>query len=240
MGSLLTTLTGDEITQVPSGSVQLDFLAGTVTLPNGAVSNMNKNLNDLGLSQCNSIGVWCSDADAQIFVGSALSLADHQLSHVVNQYGFSTVRIEIPANSTPDATNQIFFMASTDAWLGYAFPRISHQRGQIDDTSTAVNTTYLSKHVGAYNQFLITTQNTHGANALNLTIEFSENGTDWFADQGYVTPVTIAGGGTAYNSFASEIEHHFYRARIIDTIGGNHATVTIFYNFVNDKGSALL
>jgi len=240
MGSLLTTSDGDEITGITSGSVQLDFLAGTVTLPSGAVSNMNKNLNDLGLSQCNSIGVWCSDADAQIFVGSALSLADHQLSHVVNQYGFSTVRIEIPTNSTPDATNQIFFMASTDGWLGYAFPRISHQRGLIQDTSTAVNTTYLSKHIGAYNQFLITTQNTHGANALNLTIEFSENGTDWFADQGYVTPVTIAGGGTNYNAFASEVEHHFYRARIIDTVGGNHATFDIHYNFVNDRGSAFL
>ena len=240
MGSLLTTFDGDEITGITSGSVQLDFVAGTVTLPNGAVSNMNKNLNDLGLSQCNSIGVWCSDADAQIFVGSALSLADHQLSHVVNQYGFSTVRIEIPANSTPDATNQIFFMASTDQWMGYSFPRISHQRGLIQDTSTAVNTVYLSKHVGAYNQFLITTQNTHGANALNLTIEFSENGTDWFADQGYVTPVTIAGGGTNFNAFASEVEHHFYRARIIDTVGGNHATFDFHYNFVNDRGSAFL
>ena len=240
MGSLLTTFDGDEITGITSGSVQLDFVAGTVTLPNGAVSNMNKNLNDLGLSQCNSIGVWCSDADAQIFVGSALSLADHQLSHVVNQYGFSTVRIEIPANSTPDATNQIFFMASTDQWMGYSFPRISHQRGLIQDTSTAVNTVYLSKHVGAYNQFLITTQNTHGANALNLTIEFSENGTDWVAEQGYVTPVTIAGGGTNFNAFASEVEHHFYRARIIDTVGGNHATFDIHYTFVNDRGSAFL
>ena len=238
MGSLLTTFDGDEITGITSGSVQLDFLAGTVTLPSGAVSNMNKNLNDLGLSQCNSIGVWCSDADAQIFVGSALSLADHQLSHVVNQYGFSTVRIEIPANSTPDATNQIFFMASTDQWMGYSFPRISHQRGLIQDTSTAVNTVYLSKHVGAYNQFLITTLNTHGANALNLTIEFSENGTDWFQDAGYTTAVTIVNG--SYNAFASEVEHHFYRVRVNSTVGGAHSTFTVFWNFVNDRGSAYL
>ena len=94
-------------------------MAGTVTLPDGTVSNMNKNLNDLGLNQCNSIGVWCSDADATIQVGSAVSLADHQLNHVINNYGFSTVRINIPDNSTPDASNQIFFMASTDGWLGY-------------------------------------------------------------------------------------------------------------------------
>ena len=108
MGSLLTTSSGAEITLIGNGDVFLDFVAGTVTLPNGTVSNMNKNLNDLGLTQCNSIGVWCSDADAQIFIGSAVSLSDHQLNHVVCNYGFSNVRIHIPANSTPDATNQIF------------------------------------------------------------------------------------------------------------------------------------
>jgi len=240
LGSLLTTANGFEITGITSGSVQLDFVAGTVTLPNGTVSNMNKNLNDLGLSQCNSLGVWVSDADAQIFVGSALSLGDHQLSHVINQYGFSNVRIEIPANSTPDATNQIFFVASTDQWMGYGFPRISHQRNQLSDTSTAVNTTYLSKHVGAYNQFLITTQNTDGANSINVVIEFSENNVDWFPDQGYTTAVTIPTGVTGFNAFASEVEHHFYRVRIVDTVPASHGTFTIFWNFVNDRGGAYL
>ena len=127
MGSLFTTATGTELDGITSGDVFLDFVAGTVTLPDGTVSNMNKNLNDLGLNQCNSIGVWCSDADATIQVGSAISLSDHQLSHVINNYGFNTVRIDIPNNSTPTASNQIFFMASTDGWLGYSFPRISHQ-----------------------------------------------------------------------------------------------------------------
>ena len=75
-------------------------------------------------------------------------------------YGFNTVRIDIPDNSTPAATNQIFFQASTDGWLGYSFPRISHQRGEVSDTSTNSQVVYLSKHVGAYNQFLITTENT--------------------------------------------------------------------------------
>ena len=80
MGSLFTSSNGAEITGIGNGAVELDFMAGTVTLPDGTVSNMNKNLNDLGLNQCNSIGVWCSDADATIQVGSAISLSDHQLS----------------------------------------------------------------------------------------------------------------------------------------------------------------
>ncbi len=244
MGSLLTTSDGGEITGIANGgAVFLDFVAGTITLPEGStaplVRTMNKNLNDLGLQQCNSIAIWCSDADATYQVGSALSLSDHQLSHVINNYGFSSVRIDIPSNSTPSASNQIFFMGSTDGWMGYGFPRISHQRSSVSDTSSDTLTTILSKHVGAYNQFLITTSNT-GATSIDLTIEFSEDGTNWFADSGYTTAVSIASG--SYNAFASEVEHHFYRARVVNTTtGAGHAEdFTIYYNFVNDRGSAFL
>jgi len=244
MGSLLTTSGGGEITGIANGgAVELDFIAGTITLPAGSqgnlVRNMNKNLNDLQLNQCNSIAVWCSDADATYQVGSAISLSDHQLSHVVCNYGFSTVRINIPSNSTPTDTNQIFFMASTDGWLGYSFPRISHQRGEISGTSSDTLTTILSKHVGAYNQFLITTEN-EGSQSIDLTIEFSENGTNWFADS--AGTVTIPATTSNYSAFASEVEHHFYRARIVNaTTGAGHAEdFTIYYNFVNDRGSAFL
>ena len=74
-----------------AGDYFLDFLTGNITQPDGTVTQMNINLNDLGLTQCNSIGVWCSDADATLFVGSAISLSDHKLSHVINNYGFSAV-----------------------------------------------------------------------------------------------------------------------------------------------------
>jgi hypothetical protein len=243
MGSLLTTSVGTEITGITNGAVFLDFLAGTVTLPEGStaplVRPMNKNLNDLGLQQCNSIAIWMSDADATYQIGSAITLSDHQLNHVICNYGFNTVRIDIPQNSTPDNTNQLYFMASTDGWLGYSFPRISHQAGLVQGTSTDDATTViLSKHVGAYNQFLITTENTHGSNSIDLVIEFSENGSDWFPDQGYTTAVTITNG--SFNAFASEVEHHFYRVLISSTSSGNHGTFDIHYNFVNDKGSAFL
>ena len=237
MGSLFTSADGDEITGIPNGAVELDFMSGTVTLPDGTVSNMNKNLNDLGLNQCNSIGVWCSDADATIQVGSAISLSDHQLSHVVNNYGFSTVRINIPNNSTPSASNQIFFMASTDGWLGYGFPRISHQRGSVSSTSTDDYVVELSKHVGAYNQFMITTDNTDGSDSLDVRIQYSEDGAQWFNDQGYSSSAVTV---TAVNSdtWASSVDHHFYRVSIVSTSAGNPATFVLYYNFVNDRGSS--
>jgi len=246
LGSLITSESGEEITGVASGAVFLDFVAGTITLPAGStaplVRNMTKSLNDLGLNQCHSIGVWCSDADAIYQIGTAVSLADHQLTHVICNYGFSNVRIEIPDNSTPDDTNQIFFMASTDGWLGYSFPRISHQRGIVPATgseaSTNSNVVYLSKHVGAYNQFLITTENTDSTNSLDVTIEFSEDGTNWFQDSGYTSPVAVGAG--SYNAFASEVEHHFYRVQCKSTSSGQSADFKIHYNFVNDRGSAFL
>jgi len=241
MGSLLTTSVGTEITGITNGAVFLDFLAGTVTLPEGStaplVRPMIKTLNDLGLQQCHSIGIWMSDADASYQIGSAISLSDHQLNHVICNYGFNTVRIDIPYNSTPDNTNQLYFMASTDGWLGYSFPRISHQAGAITGTSSDTLTLILSKHVGAYNQFLITTDN-RGSQSIDVTIEFSENGSDWFADSGYTTAVTVTAG--SYNAFASEVEHHFYRVKINSTSSGNHGTFDIHYNFVNDRGSAFL
>ena len=241
MGKTSSAPAGEEITGIANGAVFLDFMAGTVTLPEGSTAPltrpMTKNLNDLGLQQCQSIGIWCSDADATYQVGSAITLADHQLSHVINNYGFNTVRIDIPNNSTPSASNQIFFMASTDGWLGYSFPRISHQEGEVDDTSTNSQVVYLQKHVGAYNQFLITTSNT-GSNSIDVVIEYSENGTDFFPDSGYTTAVAVAGG--SYNSFASEIEHHFYRVQVNSTGAGSHSNFTIHYNFVNDRGSAFL
>jgi len=235
LGSLFTTASGGEIDGVTSGDVFLDFVAGTVTLPDGTVSNMNKNLNDLGLSQCNSIGIWTSDADSTIYIGSTVTLSDHKLSHVINNLGFSSVRINIPTNSTPNNTNQFFFMAGTDGWLGYDYPEISHQEGKLTSVSTNTNTVYLQKHVGAYNQFLITTSNTHGSNSLDVQIEFSENGTDWFVDTGYTTAVTVTSG--SYNQMSTEIEHHFYRVLIESTSTGNHADFDIIWNFVKDRGN---
>jgi len=231
---------GTEITGVVAGAVFLDFVAGTVTLPEGSptplVRPMQFNLNDLGLNQCHSIGIWVSDADAIIKIGSTVTMSDHQLSHVVNNYGFSNVTIIIPDNSTPAASNQIFFMGSTDNWLGYAFPKISHQRGKIDSASVNTATTVLSKHVGAYNQFIITTYNNDSTNALDMQVQFSEDGSTWFAESGYAGSVTLAAG--AFDAYASSIEHHFYRVIINSTVTDASADFEVFYNFVKDKGNS--
>ena len=48
---------------------------------------------------------------------------------------------------------------------------------------------------------------------------------------GYGSGVTVALG--SYNSFASDIAHHFYRVRVKSTSSGNHTTFKVFWNYVS-------
>jgi len=230
MGVLLNTVDGEIIKDVPSGDMQFDLVAGTITDSAGTQTLMNTNLNYYNLTQANSLIVWCSDADAVVHVGNALSLADHALLHNINQYAYSNFRVTIPDNSTPDASNQVAFTASTDIWNGYMMSNYSHQRDQTSHTSTNTATTYLSKHVGGYNSYYITTTNT-GSNSIDLLIEFSEDGVTWFTESGYSPVVAIAGSG-GFNAYASTNMHHFIRCKVNSTGSGSHSAFTIFYNFV--------
>ncbi len=232
MGSLLTTSDGEILKELTAGQLNLDFLNGTITRPNGVVEQMNISLDSFGLNQCGSIGIWCSDSDAQIIIGTNFVIADHQLTHVIENYDFATVRISIPSNSTPDE-NQVAFIASTDREYNYLINNYAHDRDEISGTTTNTSTVYYSKHVGGYDNMLYTIQNTHGSNTLDAIVEFSENGVDWFADQGYTTPVVVA--TNSYNAFSTTNQHHFYRIKLNSTSAGNHATFKIFYNNVSSN-----
>ena len=232
MGSLFTTSNGEAIKQVPSGDVQIDFLHGTVTDSAGTVTTMNTNLDYYGLTQCQSFACFTSDSDTGINIGNALTISDHQLTHVVNNYAYDSVRLSIPSNSTPDASNQIMFIGSTDAYLGYIFNNYAHDRDQESGTTTDAYVTYVSHHVGGYDQVLYTIANTHGSNSLDVQVEYSENGTNWYQMSGYSpTGVTVTFG--SYNSFSTDQQHHFYRVRLKATAAGNQADFTIFWNYVS-------
>ena len=69
------------------------------------------------------------------------------------------------------------------------------------------------------------------------TYHISEDGSNWFNDDGYSSSaVTVTAGNS--DTWASEIEHHFYRVSIVSTSAGNPATFVLYYNFVNDRGSS--
>ncbi len=241
MGTIFTTADGEAIKNIPSGDLVLDFLHGTITDSAGTETVMNTNLDYYGLTQCQSFAVFASDSDTGVSFGNSLTIADHQLTHVVNNYAFDSVRLTIPANSIPDPTNQIMFVGSTDAYLGYIFNNYAHFRDQLTTPPTAdtpsVNpfTTYVSHHVGGYDQILYTISNTGGANSINVKVENSENGVDWFASSGYAGATGITIAPNSFDAFATSIAHHFYRVRVQSTVAGNSSTFNIFWNYVSEN-----
>ena len=239
-GTLFTTVDGQAIKDIPSGDMFLDFLHGTATDSAGTITTMNTNLDYYNLTSINSFAIFASDADTGINVGNALTISDHQLTHVVNNYACDQIRLSIPENSTPDATNQIMFIGSTDNYLNYVFNNYAHFRDQyptLPATATSTNSfvTYVGHHVGGFEQFHYIIENTDAANSLNVKVQFSENGVDYFDAQGYTaaTGVTVAFG--SYNSFSSENSHHFYRVQIQSTVGGSHADFKIYWNYVSQN-----
>jgi len=235
MGSLFTTSDGLIIKDIPAGEMHLDFLNGTAIDSAGTITQMNTNLNYYNLQQCKSIAIFCSDSDAEIHVGNQLSIADHQLTHIINAYAFTDIRVKIPANSTPDV-NQLIFMASTDDYLGYIINNYAHTRDSTTGTTTDSFATVFSKHVGGYDQTLITVDNTDVASdSLDLKIRFSEDGSEFFDEQGFTATNGVAVAAGAYEAFVSNNHHHFFDARVKATSSGNQATYKIYWNLVQSQ-----
>ena len=229
-GTLFTTNNGSILTGLTHGIVTLNFVSGNITDASGTVTKMNTSLQIMSKKQCKSFTIFCSDADAVIRVGNALTISDHQLNHTVHNYDFQQIQITVPNNSTPDE-NQIAFMASTDPYLNYETSANWHDRGVVTGTSVNAATNVYTKHVGAYEDFMITTYNSGGSNSIDLKIYFSEDGTTYFAESGYTSAVTIAAG--SYNAFATNRKHHFYRAEINSTVTDSHSAFSVYYNNVS-------
>ena len=228
-GTLFTTNNGSILTGLTNGIVTLNFVSGNITDASGTVTKMNTSLQIMSKKQCKSFTIFCSDADAVIRVGNALTISDHQLNHTIHNYDFQQIQITVPNNSTPDE-NQIAFMASTDPYLNYETSANWHDRGVVTGTSVNAATNVYTKHVGAYEDFMITTYNS-GSNSIDLKIYFSEDGTTYFAESGYTSAVTIAAG--SYNAFATNRKHHFYRAEINSTVTDSHSAFSVYYNNVS-------
>ena len=228
-GTLFTTNDGKILTGLTHGIVTLNFVSGNITDASGTVTKMNTSLQIMSKKQCKSFTIFCSDADAIIRVGNALTISDHQLNHTIHNYDFQQIQITIPNNSTPDE-NQIAFMASTDPYLNYETSANWHDRGTVTGTSVNAATNVYTKHVGAYEDFYITTYNS-GSNSIDLKIYYSIDGTTFFAESGYTSAVTITAG--SYNAFATSRKYHFYRAEISSTVTDSHSTFSVYYNNVS-------
>jgi hypothetical protein len=233
MGTLFNTSDGSILTGLTNGVLTLDFTNGKITDPSGNVTNMNTSLQTMSLSKCKSFMIFCSDADKIIRVGNALSISDHTLTTTIHNYEFDHIQVEIPNNSTPNE-NQVAFMASDDGLLNYQPSDNWHDRGVAKGTTTNSLVNVYTKHVGGYEDFYITTYNkdTLGSgNSIDVKIYYSEDGSAFFAEQGYTTVVAVAAG--SYDSFATNRKHHFYRVEVKSTSAGNHNDFEVYYNNVS-------
>ena len=120
------------------------------------------------------------------------------------------------------------------SYLGYIINNYAHTRASTTSTTTDAWVTLWQKHVGGYDQTILTTLNTHGSNSMDLKIQFSEDGSTWFDCQGYTATngVAIAGGGTNFDHLHPIFLHHFFRAQIKATSSGNQATTSFYWNLV--------
>ena len=232
-GALFTTADGEPLKDLPVGDLMLDFRHGTCTDANGNITLMNTNLDYYGLNQANSIAIFASDSESEINIGNSLTLKDHQITHTIENYAFDYVRVTIPDLSTPTDKAQVMFVASTDPKLNYNFKNYAHFRDSTTGTTTNSYATYVSHHVGGYDQFIFYIDNTDtGSDAMTAQIDVSNDGSNWFTLSGYVGGVNIAAGDT--NIFVSDQMHHFYRVRLKSTSSGNHATFKIYWNYVEN------
>ena len=127
-------------------------------------------------------------------------------------------------------------MASTDDYLGYIINNYAHTRDSTTGTTTDSFATVFSKHVGGYNQTLITVDNTDvGADSLDLKIQFSEDGSEFFDEQGFTATNGVAVAAGANEAFVTNNMHHFYRARVKATSSGNQATFKLYWNLVQSE-----
>ena len=74
-----------------------------------------------------------------------------------------------------------------------------------------------------FGQAEIITENTGGANSLDVDVQVSENGANYVSHQGYPKPVVSNGADV----FASSVAHRHIRVQIKSTSAGLHTTYRI-------------
>lgn len=195
------------------GNTNINFYDGKVKLPAGA-TNTETELQSK-MTKCRSLILFCSDADAKIFLDGKQIIYDHTLWHLFEDIEIESLDINFPAGRTPDAF-AIGFVASDKPYHSFKNALfISHDI----QTSPVVNAGVASvvsmlRHVAGYDTMVLTTRNTDGADSLNLTVEYSSDGVTWFPVATY-NPKTIAFGVT--DELDILVKYHFLRASVIRT-----------------------
>lgn len=212
-----------------SGRFSIDFTRGVLRSEDGSIRKEFQGFQDLK-GNVNSLLLFVSDADAEIFIGDNELIADHKLWHMFEGILINQITINFPSNKVPDKFD-IAFVASNELYMPYR-PDLTLAHTKKDNTITGVQDAFieiLRLHVGCYDNFMFILKNQHGANALAWEVQASNDDVNYFTLKG-ITFANIAAGD--YDFFETNKKHHFYRVRVKNTVGGQAIDAKIFANAI--------
>ena len=199
------------------GTTNINFKGGVIKFPTGA-SNTNINL-DNTLDKIRSLLIFCSDADARIYLDGKPIIADHTLWHMFEDIDIEQLDILFPTDKVPDAFAFGFIASDKPNHPARNALFISHDvRSPTQTDTTDAYVTTLLRHVACYDSFVLTTKNNDAvADVMTMNVSQSADGVTWYDVSGY-SAKDIAAGVT--DELDISVKYHFLRVQVKSKVGG--------------------
>lgn len=216
--SFPTSQIGSRYDTTTGGNTTIDFFSGTIKTPTGNY------LLEGQLETCRSLLLFCSDADARIYLNGKEFMNDHTLWHLFQDIHVNKLQINFPtsaSNETPSGFAFGFVASDKPQMVCVNSLFVSHDVRDTTTTSTNSYVVQVARHIAGYSNCVLTTSNT-GANSITLTVEYSADGTTYYPVSGYNNKVIAT---TVTDELDISVMYHFIRSKIKSTVPASHSTV---------------
>lgn len=204
------------------GNTNINFKVGKIKFPSGA-TNTTTDL-DGTLDKVRSLLLFCSDADAKIFLDGKQIIADHTLWHSFEDIDIERLDIQFPTDKSPNAFAFGFIISDKPFHPAKNSLFISHDIRSPTQTSTTDSyVTTLLRHVACYDSMVLTTKNTHATRSMTMTVSYSADGSTWYNVSGYTDKAIAA---LVTDELDISVKYHFLRVQVKSTVAATPATFT--------------
>lgn len=199
-----------------AGNSSIDFPHGKFVDQAGVSSFLSGRL-----EVARSVLLFISDADAIIKLDGKQLINDHALWHLFEDVFVKTIQISLPSSTNIFPDEFAIAVVASDkpnhSVKNSLFLAHDVHVSPITVATVALQTTML-RHIAGYDTVVLTTENTDGADSLDLTVEYSADGVNYFPVDTY-NPKTIAFGVT--DELDILVKYHFLRASVIRSGAGD-------------------
>lgn len=207
----------DRYNTTTGGITNINFKSGFLKKPDGTQVAL-----DGMLEKVRSLLLFCSDADALIFLDGKQLIADHTLWHSFEDIDIERLDIQFPTDRIPDSFAFGFIANDKPNHQAKNSLFISHDIRTVTGTTTDNDVVVMQRHVACYDDMSFVIKNTHSTNSLYFIIEQSADGLTWYtadagSTEGSLTPSSIS-------EFHITIKYHFIRMRIRSQVPASPAT----------------